>query len=90
MPGATATALSLYLSCPRFRSRNSSMPTPSHLALHPPQNTICQLIAMVIIWSSWLAFDAGTALSLNFKSVMAMCVTNLCASGGTMTWACIT
>jgi ammonia channel protein AmtB len=45
---------------------------------------------MVIIWNSWLAFDAGTTLSLNFKSVMAMCVTNLCASGGAMTWACIT
>jgi ammonia channel protein AmtB len=49
-----------------------------------------QLIALVIIWNAWLAFDAGTTLSLNFKSVMAMCVTNLCASGAALTWACIT
>jgi ammonia channel protein AmtB len=51
---------------------------------------MCQLLAMVIIWSSWLAFDAGTTLSLNFKSVMAMCVTNLCASAGALTWSSIT
>lgn len=51
---------------------------------------MAQLLAMVIIWGSWLAFDAGTTLSLNFKSVMAMCVTNLCASTGAMTWAGIT
>jgi ammonia channel protein AmtB len=49
-----------------------------------------QLLALVIIWNSWLAFDAGTTLSLNFKSVMAMCVTNLCASAGAMTWASMT
>ncbi len=88
--GATATALSLYLSWPLFRSRKSSMRTPSHLALHRPQNTLGQLLALVIIWNSWLAFDAGTTLSLNFKSVMAMCVTNLCAAAGAMTWALIT
>jgi ammonia channel protein AmtB len=46
-----------------------------------------QLIALVIIWNSWLAFDAGTTLSLNFKSVLALCVTNLCASSGALTWA---
>jgi ammonia channel protein AmtB len=45
---------------------------------------------MIIIWGSWLPFDAGTTLSLNFKSVMALCVTNLCASAGALTWACIT
>src|SRR5271156_343034 len=88
--GATATAMSLYLSYPLFRSRKSSTRTPSHLALHRPQNTMCQLLALVIIWNSWLAFDAGTTLSLNFKSVMAMCVTNLCASAGAMTWASMT
>lgn len=49
-----------------------------------------QLIALVIIWNAWLAFDAGTTLSLNFKSVMALCVTNLCASGGALTWAGMT
>lgn len=49
-----------------------------------------QLIALVIIWNSWLAFDAGTTLSFNFKSVLALCVTNLCASGGALTWACMT
>ena len=49
-----------------------------------------QLISLVIIWNSWLAFDAGTTLSLNFKSIMALCVTNLCASGGAITWALIT
>ncbi|KAB8664823.1 hypothetical protein FH972_026247 [Carpinus fangiana] len=37
-----------------------------------------------------MAFDAGTTLSLNFKSVMALCVTNLCASSGAMTWALLT
>ena len=45
---------------------------------------------MIIIWNSWLAFDAGTTLSFNFKSVMALCVTNLCASGGAITWALMT
>lgn len=88
--GATASALSVYLSYPLFRSRKSSTRTPSHLKLHRPHNTIGQLLALVIIWNSWLAFDAGTTLSLNFKSVMAMCVTNLCASGGAVTWALIT
>jgi ammonia channel protein AmtB len=84
--GATTTAMSLYLSYPLFRSRKSSTRTPSHLALHRPQNTMCQLLTLVVIWNSWLAFDAGTTLSLNFKSVMAMCVTNLCASAGAMTY----
>jgi ammonia channel protein AmtB len=85
--GATASALSLYLSYPLFRSKKSSTRTPSHLRLHRPGNSMSQLIALVIIWNAWLAFDAGTTLSLNFKSVMAMCVTNLCASGGALTWA---
>lgn len=87
---ATATALSVYLSYPVFRSKKSAIRTPSHLKLHRPGNSMSQLIALVIIWNSWLAFDAGTTLSLNFKSIMALCVTNLCASGGAMTWACIT
>ena len=88
--GATATALSIYLSRPVFRSRKSTARTPSHLALHRPHNAMCQLLALVIIWSSWLAFDAGTVLALNFKSVMALCVTNLCAAAGAMTWATMT
>lgn len=88
--GATASALSIYLSYPLARSRKSAVRTPSHLALHRPHNTMCQLLALIIIWGSWLAFDAGTTLSLNFKSVMAMCVTNLCASAGALTWACLT
>lgn len=88
--GATASALSLYLSYPLFRSKKSSARTPSHLALHRPHNSICQLIALVIIWGSWLAFDAGTTLSFNFKSIMALSVTNLCASAGAITWAAMT
>lgn len=88
--GATATALSIYLSHPLFRSKKSAVRTPSYLKLHRPGNSLSQLIALVIIWNSWLAFDAGTTLSLNFKSIMAMCVTNLCASGGAITWACMT
>jgi len=88
--GATASAMSIYLSYPLARSRKSSYRTPSHLKLHRPGNSMSQLIALVIIWNAWLAFDAGTTLSLNFKSVMAMCVTNLCASGAALTWACIT
>jgi Amt family ammonium transporter len=44
---------------------------------------------MVIIWGSWLAFDAGTTLTLSFQSVMALCVTNLCASTGALTWGLI-
>ena len=87
---ATAAALSVYLSYPLFRSKKSAVRTPSHLKLHRPGNSMSQLIALVIIWNSWLAFDAGTTLSLNFKSIMALCVTNLCASAGAMTWACIT
>ncbi|KAI0128778.1 ammonium transporter AmtB-like domain-containing protein [Xylariales sp. AK1849] len=88
--GATATAISLYLSYPIFRSRRSDTRTPSHIRLHRPGNSFYQLIAMIIIWGSWLAFDAGTTLALNFQSVMALCVTNLCASSGALTWACIT
>lgn len=45
---------------------------------------------MTIIWGSWLAFDAGTTLSLTFQSVMALCVTNLCASAGATTWMLMT
>ncbi|KAL2817065.1 Rh-like protein/ammonium transporter [Aspergillus cavernicola] len=88
--GATATAMSIYLSYPIFRSRRSSKRTPQHLRLHKPHNSICQLLALIIIWNAWLAFDAGTTLALNFKSVMAACVTNLCASSGALTWAGIT
>lgn len=88
--GATATALSVYLSRPLFRSRKSTKRTPAHLALHRPHNSMCQLIALITIWGAWLAFDAGTTLALNFKSVMAMCVTNLCASSGALTWVLIT
>lgn len=86
----TALALSTYLSNPIFRSRRSATRTPSHLALHRPGNSMSQLISLVTIWNAWLAFDAGTTLSLNFKSVMALCVTNLCASAGAVTWACAT
>lgn len=99
--GATATALSLYLSYPIGRSRASSAGqngngngrpkrTPQHLKLHRPHNTICQLLAMIIIWNAWLAFDAGTTLSFNFKSIMAACVTNLCAASACLTWSVIT
>ncbi|KAI9730484.1 MAG: hypothetical protein M1818_008179 [Claussenomyces sp. TS43310] len=88
--GATASALSIYLSYPLGRSRRSSTRTPSHLALHRPQNTMCQVLALIVIWGSWLAFDAGTTLSLNFKSVMAFSVTNLCASGSALTWTLMT
>jgi len=87
---STASALSVYLSYPLFRSKKSAVRTPSHLKIHRPGNSMSQLIALIIIWNSWLAFDAGTTLSLNFKSIMALCVTNLCASAGAMTWACIT
>jgi Amt family ammonium transporter len=51
---------------------------------------MCQLIAMIIIWGSWLAFDAGTTLSLTFQSINALAVTNLCASAGALTWASLT
>ncbi|KAL3456052.1 Rh-like protein/ammonium transporter [Aspergillus heterothallicus] len=88
--GATATAMSIYLSYPLFRSRRSSKRTPQHLRLHKPHNSLCQLLALIIIWNAWLAFDAGTTLALNFKSVMAACVTNLCAASGALTWAGIT
>ncbi|KAL4907219.1 hypothetical protein BDW74DRAFT_166719 [Aspergillus multicolor] len=88
--GATATAMSLYLSYPIFRSKQSTKRTPQHLRLHKPHNTLCQLLALIIIWNAWLAFDAGTTLALNFKSVMAACVTNLCAASGALTWAGLT
>jgi Amt family ammonium transporter len=64
--------------------------SPQHLALHRPHNTMSQLIALVTIWNAWLAFDAGTTLKLNFRSIMAACVTNLCASSGALTWAVLT
>ncbi|CBF89368.1 ammonium transporter [Aspergillus nidulans FGSC A4] len=88
--GATATAMSIYLSYPLFRSRRSTKRTPQHLRLHKPHNTLCQLLALMIIWNAWLAFDAGTTLALNFKSIMAACVTNLCAASGALTWAGLT
>ncbi|KXT04213.1 hypothetical protein AC578_72 [Pseudocercospora eumusae] len=88
--GATASAISIYMSYPLFRSRRSKARTPSHVALHRPGNSYSQILAMMIIWGSWLAFDAGTTLSLTFQSVMALCVTNLCASAGALTWACMT
>lgn len=87
--GATATAVSIYLSYPRFRSKKSAVRTPTHIRLHRPGNSFFQLLSMIIIWGSWLAFDAGTALALNFQSVMALCVTNLCAASGALTWACM-
>jgi Amt family ammonium transporter len=87
--GATATAVSLYLSYPVFRSRHSASRTPSHIRLHRPGNSFSQLLAMILIWGSWLAFDAGTTLTLSFQSVMALCVTNLCASTGALTWGLI-
>nr|POE53314.1 ammonium transporter 1 [Quercus suber] len=85
--GASASAISIYLSYPIFRSRSSKTRTPTHIAIHRPGNSFYQILALIIIWGSWLAFDAGTTLSLNFQSVMALCVTNLCASAGAMTWA---
>jgi ammonia channel protein AmtB len=84
--GATCTAISVYLSFPLFRSRQSGSRTPSHLVIHRPVNSLCQLLALISIWGSWLAFDAGTALSLNFKAIMALCVTNICAASGALTW----
>lgn len=88
--GATATAVSVYLSWPLFRSKKSVERNPAHLKIHHPHNSMCQLLAMVIIWGSWLAFDAGTTLAFNFKSVSALCVTNLCASAGAIAWLCMT
>ncbi|KAJ9148870.1 Ammonium transporter [Pleurostoma richardsiae] len=88
--GATASAVSIYLSYPLFRSRRSEVRTPTHIRLHRPGNSFYQLLALIIIWGSWLAFDAGTTLTLSFQSVMALCVTNLCASAGACTWACMT
>ncbi|CZT50782.1 related to ammonia permease [Rhynchosporium secalis] len=88
--GTTATALSIYPSYPLFRSKRSFARTPSHLALHRPGNSLFQLLSLVTIRNSWLAFDAGTTLSFDFKSIMALCVTNLCASGGAFTWICMT
>ncbi|KAB5581137.1 ammonium transporter AmtB-like domain-containing protein [Coniochaeta sp. 2T2.1] len=88
--GATASALSIYLSYPIFRSKRSASRTPSHIRMHRPGNSFSQLLALIIIWGSWLAFDAGTTLSLSFQSVMALCVTNLCASTGALTWATMT
>lgn len=88
--GATATALSLYLSYPLFRSRRSDLRTPTHIRMHRPGNSFAQALAMMVIWGSWLAFDAGTTLALTFQSVMALCVTNLCAAAGCLTWMLMT
>ncbi len=85
--GASATAVSVYLSYPQFRSRKSAVRTPQHLALHKPHNTMSQLLALVAIWGGWLAFEAGTAMELNFTAVFAMFTTNLCAASGAATWS---
>lgn len=84
--GASATAISVYLSFPLFRSRKCVKRAATGINLHRPGNSLSQLLAMIIIWGSWLAFDAGTTLALNFQSVMALSVTNLCASAGCVTW----
>jgi len=83
-------AVSLCLSYPLFRSRSTADRTPTHIRLHRPGNSFFQLLALIIIWGSWLAFDAGTTLTLSFQSVMALCVTNLCASAGALTWGLTT
>ncbi|MCO5562920.1 hypothetical protein L7F22_016556 [Adiantum nelumboides] len=84
--GSSATAMSVYLSRPIFRSKRSSKRTPSHIKLHKPNNINSMLFAMILIWSCWLPFESGTALSLNFKAVMAFCVTQLAAASGSLTW----
>ncbi|KAM0756480.1 Rh-like protein/ammonium transporter [Meredithblackwellia eburnea MCA 4105] len=84
--GASATAISVYLSWPQFRSRKSSVRTPQHLKLHRPHNSMQQLLALVTIWGGWLAFESGTTLELNFKSVFTLYTTNLCAASGSLTW----
>lgn len=48
------------------------------------------LLAMIFIWSCWLPFESGTALSLNYKAVMAFCVANLSAASGSLTWCLLT
>jgi ammonia channel protein AmtB len=85
--GASATAISVYLSYPQFRSRRSASRSPQHLALHKPHNTMSQLLALVAIWGGWLAFEAGTAMELNFTAVFTMFTTNLCAASGAATWS---
>lgn len=106
--GSSATAISVYLSRPLFRSKQSSKRTPSHLKLHKPHNinssaymlptlihaavlndgpSFAVLLAMVFIWSCWLPFESGTALALNFKAVMAFCVTQMAAASGSLTWS---
>jgi ammonia channel protein AmtB len=45
---------------------------------------------MIFIWSCWLPFESGTALSLNFKAVMAFCTANLSAASGSLTWTLLT
>lgn len=45
---------------------------------------------MILIWNCWLPFESGTALALNFKAVMALCVTQLAAASGALTWSLIT
>lgn len=61
-----------------------------YLKLHRSHSGMCQLLALIIIWNSWQAFNAGTTLALNFKSIMAAMVTNICASSGALTWALFT
>ena len=45
--GASATAISVYMSHPLFRSKRSSKRTPSHLKLHRPHNSISRMSALL-------------------------------------------
>jgi hypothetical protein len=58
--GASATAVSVYLSWPVMRSRKSRQRTPAHIQLHRAQSNVHQMLSMGVIWQAWCAFDAGT------------------------------
>lgn len=48
---------------------------------------ILVILAMVFIWSCWLPFESGTALALNYRAIIAFCVTNIAAASGSLTWS---
>ncbi|PWN43558.1 Rh-like protein/ammonium transporter [Ceraceosorus guamensis] len=81
--GISALSLSLYIASPLA---GSGWLTAKDL--RPPHNPLLVLIATLLIWSGWLAFDgAGGFMALNLRSVMAASVTCLSACAGSLSWS---
>jgi len=51
-----------------------------------PHNLTYTVIGSAMLWVGWFGFNAGSALAANSQAAMALLVTHLSASMGTLTW----